>query len=103
MRHPNQVCPNAIEDARKVIERQRRAYGNRGVENHGANFTAITEHHGLDLPPALNRMYCRDCREEVIGRATCPKCESRAVMVGTGGETPSQTIAAHLTRTAAAG
>lgn len=75
-RHANQVCPNAITDAQQV-EQRRRAYGNRGTENHGAHFTSNNEPHGMDLPPALNKMICRQCGNPVQG-LHCENCETRA-------------------------
>lgn len=31
---------------------------------------------GLDLPPRLNKLHCRECGEAVTG-LHCPKCQKR--------------------------
>ena len=43
-----------------------------------AKFTSNGVQANLDLPPALNKMYCRKCGRLVEGRATCPDCDGEA-------------------------
>ena len=47
--------------------------------DYGAKFTSNNEPHGMDPPPALNRMHCRTCGEVVVGlKCPNPKCEANA-------------------------
>jgi hypothetical protein len=47
--------------------------------DYGAVYTSNAEPHGVDLPPALNLMYCRNGCGPVDAKTwKCPQCDKEA-------------------------
>jgi rubrerythrin len=45
--------------------------------DYGAIYTSNNEPHGVDLPPSLKTLQCRECGHPVAGLKGCPECERR--------------------------